>query len=185
MALKIWTFLLVMSLPAAEHGRGSLAAVLSDIDYQRIRQNPLLHAGGETGKSPLYYIAAKPRCRFFPDETQNNPLYERNILVRILDPVRRGNFTYCRARSNRSNPFTFDVAFGPNGSFLAITNRPSARPNAAAGFFQSPYRRRSNNGPSRTRIDRIRDFGCFSVTGCSVVDHGMERPAPDGQTGHA
>lgn len=40
MALKIWTFLLVMSLPAAEHGRGfgSLAAVLSGIDYHWIQQ---------------------------------------------------------------------------------------------------------------------------------------------------
>lgn len=43
MALKIWTFLLVMSLPAAEHGRGfgSLAAVISNIDYQPIRQKLL------------------------------------------------------------------------------------------------------------------------------------------------
>lgn len=40
MALKIWTFLLVMSLPAAERGRGfgSLAAVSGNIDYQQIQQ---------------------------------------------------------------------------------------------------------------------------------------------------
>uniref|UniRef100_A0A2S2NDR9 Uncharacterized protein n=2 Tax=Schizaphis graminum TaxID=13262 RepID=A0A2S2NDR9_SCHGA len=41
MALKIWTFLLVMSLPAAERGRGfgSLAAtVLGNIDYHQIQQ---------------------------------------------------------------------------------------------------------------------------------------------------
>lgn len=41
MALKIWTFLLVMSLPAAERGRGfgSLAAtVLGNIDYHKIQQ---------------------------------------------------------------------------------------------------------------------------------------------------
>jgi len=40
MALKIWTFLLVMSLPAAEHGRsfGSFAAVvLGNIDYHQIQ----------------------------------------------------------------------------------------------------------------------------------------------------
>lgn len=42
MALKIWTFLLVMSLPAAEHGHGfgSLAAVLSSTDYHEIQQKP-------------------------------------------------------------------------------------------------------------------------------------------------
>ncbi|XP_025207545.1 uncharacterized protein LOC112603261 [Melanaphis sacchari] len=41
MALKIWTFLLVMSLPAAERGRGfgSLAAtVLGNIDYYQMQQ---------------------------------------------------------------------------------------------------------------------------------------------------
>lgn len=53
MALKIWTFLLVMSLPAAEHGHGfgSLAAVLSSIDYHQIQQNgPYYNDRNDGGK---------------------------------------------------------------------------------------------------------------------------------------
>lgn len=58
MALKIWTFLLVMSLPAAEHGHGfgSLAAVLSTIDYHQIQQSPYYDGiiyGGKMSKSTI------------------------------------------------------------------------------------------------------------------------------------
>ncbi|VVC33937.1 Hypothetical protein CINCED_3A000339 [Cinara cedri] len=51
MALKIWTFLLVMSLPAAEHGHGfgSSAAVLNGIDCRR--QNPQRLCHSDYGKT--------------------------------------------------------------------------------------------------------------------------------------
>ncbi|KAL5238220.1 hypothetical protein ACI65C_005630 [Semiaphis heraclei] len=56
MALKIWTFLLVMSLPAAERGRsfGSLAAiVLRNIDYQQIQQKLFSHNDIGDGDSKI------------------------------------------------------------------------------------------------------------------------------------
>lgn len=65
MALKIWTFLLVMSLPAAEQGRGFglLAAVLSSADYHEIQPRPYTESrnkGSHKSKS-IWLISCKEK----------------------------------------------------------------------------------------------------------------------------
>ncbi|XP_025424798.1 uncharacterized protein LOC112693775 isoform X2 [Sipha flava] len=76
MALKIWTFLLVMSLPAAERGRGfgSLAAVISNIDYQQFQQKSF-SIGGRIlpTTSPIRWTGHRVHKRSTPKITNKNP----------------------------------------------------------------------------------------------------------------
>ncbi|XP_027853872.2 uncharacterized protein LOC114132570 [Aphis gossypii] len=143
MALKIWTFLLVMSLPAAERGRGfgSLAAtVLGNIDYHKIQQKLFspnsIGDGGDVIIRPavppiLWWTGHRVDKRAAPKITNKNPFVQA-AAASSTGPLADGR---CMARVQSALGDMMSAATGGGAKNGNRRHTAAASPHPASGFM--------------------------------------------------